>query len=85
MVIDERDSHVASCAREIGNATQSAFSQNDLLRFAIGAGFDTPEYYSISVVDAATGFNNRYTVPTIETNERVAFLKTTVLLYKPRR
>lgn len=82
---DDRDAGVVAQARKIGNTVQSAFSCDDLARFARDAGFDAPEYHDISVVDPETGFNDRYEVPIVTTNEHVTFLKVTALLYKPRR
>ena len=81
---DDRDAEVVAQARKIGNAVQSAFSRNDLAKFVTSVGFDLPEYHNISVVDADTGFNDRYTVPVVETDEWVTFLRTTALIYKPR-
>lgn len=82
---DDRLEGVVEAARKIGNAVQSAVSRNDLARMVKACGFDAPEYHNISVVDPDTGFNDRYTVPVVETDERVTFLRTTAHIYKPRR
>lgn len=81
---DGRNPEVVEAARKIGNSIQAAFSADDLTRFVTAAGFDAPEHRNISVVDPDTGFNDRFTVPVVETDERVTFLKTTALIYKPR-
>ena len=81
---DPRDKNVVAQARKMGNAIQAAFSQQDLVAFTKAAGFDAPELYNISVVEPNVGFNDRFEVPTVETDERMTFIKVTARMYKPR-
>lgn len=80
----ERDPQVVEEARRIGNAIQAAPSRETFESWARAVGFDAPDYYEESPVDAATGYVDGYEVPVAPSDERVTFVKTTAHLHKPR-
>lgn len=80
-----RDADTVARARTLGNAVQSALFRGDFEELLARVGFDRPEYYEESDVRAETGFQDGFDVPVAETDEAVAFVKTTALICKPRR
>lgn len=80
-----RDEATVVRARALGNAVQAAPSREEFEDMVARAGFELPEYYEESQVRRETGYLDGFEVPVAETNENVAFIKTTARIYKPRR
>lgn len=79
-----RDAGVAAQARKLGNAIQSALSRDQVNDLAREVGFFAPEYYEEHEVAPDVGFKDDKVVPCAQTDEDVAFIKTTARITKPR-
>lgn len=82
---EERDQQVVAQARAIGNSIQSAQSRETVNSHALASGFFDPEYYEEHEVTPEMGFEDGVTVPVVDSDERVTFLKTTARIVKPRK
>ena len=74
----ERDAHTVKQARTIGNVVQAAPSRSALEALLLDVGFKEIGYFEESPIEASEGYLDDYKVPVAESDEDVAFTKTTV-------
>lgn len=74
----ERDAHAMKQARAIGNVVQAAPGRHALEALLANVGFECIEYFEEAPIEASEGYLDDYKVPVAESDETVAFTKTTV-------